>query len=1361
MNRRILSANRTLLAFLFFFFFVVVSNSLVYAGWEVVDTPFVSAFWDLRSVHFTSKDEGWAVGGDDVRKEGVLLHYKDGKWNEVLPPTVSSKSGWYLKSVHFPSATEGYAVGVDGSEESGQGGKGVILHYQNSSWSVVALPDPHDTYNMGWYFNSVSFVSENEGVAVGVNWDFDYNHTPFYAHFYKNDYYKNGVWLIPWGTYKYEGAGELNSVYLLPSGDGMAVGRTSNEGLSVRWDPGSGDFWDAYTGPNGWEYFGIHFTSKNEGWAVGIDRKNTSGVAAHCCDINGDLEYGLNFSPKVSDNFDLRSVHFTSKDEGWAVGYDKANKRGVLLHYKNGNWTNENPPNAGTWWGLDSVHFTSPNEGWAVGKDLYGNKGVLLKYSPGGPSPETITTPNAPSGPTSGVTGTSYSYTTGGSTSSLGHTIQYRFDWKGDGSDLSAWGSAAQTKTWTAPGTYNVKAKARCATDTSVESSWSSAITVIISTPGETIITPNAPSGPTSGVTGTSYSYTTGGSASSLGHPIQYEFDWGDGSFSAWGSTTQTNTWTAAGTYYVKAKARCATDTSVESSWSSAITVIISTQSVPIPTPDTPSGPQSGVIGTSYSYTTGGSGDAVEYQFDWGDGSFSAWGSTTQSHKWTATGTYYVRARARSTGSSLSVKDISLAATESNWSLALKVQIFLGIGETVSTPGMPSGPADGVTGTSYSYTAGGSTSNFDHPVEYQIDWGDGSHSSWGHSLGVNSITESHIWKHFGDYPVKVKARCAADTSVESGWSDYLLVFIFPETVSTPTSPDGNDKACLWGTYVYTTHGSESSLKHSVEYQFDWEGDGKSDLSPWGGTLTGFSQSKTWTTTGTHIVKVHARCVQDTTHVSGWSEPLSVLVVPCAANASIKKATKVCTPSNAYPRIPAQPAAGNFQAIAEQPPTDIRCSLDSTVELTSPPGGVSVYITDTLDDGLLLDVQSVSSVPATNFVNYDKNIMTLEPILLQTQRPPQSFQILVNYKANLKNPVGQGVPHENCFKIVVKDPNTGTDLGDARSCAKVVDLNPRFEVEELVSSSAGLPGDTKTFTVVARNTGDIYLENVSVDAQFPNNTTLSEIVDPPTAIVGNTIQWRNLGPISPSGSLGLTYSVKINPNTPEGTQLVNRAFGNAQAPNFYGSGTRQLNASSNQVTVVVSPINVGIDLTLTAQPTEVCYPQVIAYTAEVKNTGDFWLDKVELRVDQVTIPWAGNPVFPLKLDPLAPGESRIVTSPDNLCTYKDDAGVEQKCTYKGQIGPKTPSGFLIEYAIVSGIPTNQGAQVAPPVSKEAMTHVHVLSPVITKMTPEAGPQGSSNLELKIEGACFAPVQSIHGIPIRLPSLFCLNRAMALS
>ena len=103
----------------------------------------------------------------------------------------------------------------------------------------------------------------------------------------------------------------------------------------------------------------------------------------------------------------------------------------------------------------------------------------------GVPQSETVSAPALPDGPTSGSPGTSYTYTTAGSTSSKGHSVQYLLDW-GDGTN-SNWlsvGTVSASKTWASSGSFAVKAKARCALDTSIESNWSDPLTVAISKDG-------------------------------------------------------------------------------------------------------------------------------------------------------------------------------------------------------------------------------------------------------------------------------------------------------------------------------------------------------------------------------------------------------------------------------------------------------------------------------------------------------------------------------------------------------------------------------------------------------------------------------------------------------------------------------------------------------------------------------------------------------------------------------------------------------------------------------------------------------------------------------------------------------------
>ncbi|MFH1231555.1 MAG: hypothetical protein V1709_08690 [Planctomycetota bacterium] len=291
---------------------------------------------------------------------------------------------------------------------------------------------------------------------------------------------------------------------------------------------------------------------------------------------------------------------------------------------------------------------------------------ILLAQAP----IETVSTPNLPTGTISGTTGTSYDYSTGGASSDLGHAVEYQFDW-GDG-NYSDWSiSTTVSKSWSSANTYIVKAQARCAAHTSVSSTWSSGLSVTINLP-ETVSAPTQPTGIISGTTGTSYDYSTGGASSNLGHAVEYQFDWGDGSYSDWStSTTVSKSWSSANTYIVKAQARCATHTSVSSTWSSGLSVTINLPDT-VSAPTQPTGIISGTTGTSYDYSTGGAssdlGHTVEYQFDWGDGNYSDWStSTTVSKSWSSANTYIVKAQARC---------VTHTSVTSTWSSGLSVNIF-------------------------------------------------------------------------------------------------------------------------------------------------------------------------------------------------------------------------------------------------------------------------------------------------------------------------------------------------------------------------------------------------------------------------------------------------------------------------------------------------------------------------------------------------------------------------------------------------------------------------------------------------------------------------------------------------------------
>ncbi|MBI9038736.1 MAG: hypothetical protein JEY97_11435 [Bacteroidales bacterium] len=148
---------------------------------------------------------------------------------------------------------------------------------------------------------------------------------------------------------------------------------------------------------NDWTIESISFPSSDKGWAVGSSR---FGKRADLTLEGVILKYHKgkweNITPPVvSSNWFLSAVCFVSNDEGWAAGGDIENNKGVILHYKNGNWTQDKVPTTYAYldekgWSVDDLSFLNDSEGWAVGGTLQrkGKGGVILHYKNGIWSPE-------------------------------------------------------------------------------------------------------------------------------------------------------------------------------------------------------------------------------------------------------------------------------------------------------------------------------------------------------------------------------------------------------------------------------------------------------------------------------------------------------------------------------------------------------------------------------------------------------------------------------------------------------------------------------------------------------------------------------------------------------------------------------------------------------------------------------------------------------------------------------------------------------------------------------------------------------------------------------------------------------------
>ena len=448
------------------------------AQWVSVMPPEVSANWGLNKVRILSSG-GWAVGVDGTSKQGVILQFNNNIWTVADLPDVSSD--WELNSFSFRSSmNDVWAVGVDFSSGSR---KGIMLHYVSGLWKVITPP----YVSLDWGLYDISFSSSNEGWAVGADYS---SHKGILLH------YKSGVWTsyvppnlsLDWGLF---------GIQMISTNEGWAVGvdRTNTRGALLHYAIEAQSkstivtkiyTWQVVLPPQinaNWELSNIYFIGASqtegttaEGWAVGVNHTEKRGAMLRFSNSN----WAEIILPTVSSDWELNTVYFSSNTAGWVAGIDHANNQGILLQFYKGLWTISGVPGLSSDWDLASIHLLNANEGWAVGTDSVNKRGVLLKYSNN--TDETISTPSTPNGPTNIGPDVVSTFYTGESLSNLDHSVQYFFDW-GDGTN-SGWlpvGTVGASKSWTSSATYQVKAQARCDTDTAAVSKSSSALSVIVS----------------------------------------------------------------------------------------------------------------------------------------------------------------------------------------------------------------------------------------------------------------------------------------------------------------------------------------------------------------------------------------------------------------------------------------------------------------------------------------------------------------------------------------------------------------------------------------------------------------------------------------------------------------------------------------------------------------------------------------------------------------------------------------------------------------------------------------------------------------------------------------------------------------
>ena len=328
-------------------------------------------------------------------------------------------------------------------------------------------------------------------------------------------------------------------------------------------------------------------------------------------------------------------------------------------------------------------------------------------------------------------------------------------------------------------------------------------------TPSETpesVSPPNQPSGPSDGKVGQSLSFTSEGSNSSLGHDVEYQFDWGDGSQSSWGASTKSHTFSSTGTKYVKARARCQTHTDIVSDWSAVKTVTISYC----------------VLTVNINPTGKGSVTKNPNKTNF------TYNETVQLTANPISG-YYLNSWDGALSGSSNPQTLTMSSDKSVTANFTQNQSQ----ETVSTPNKPSGPSSGKVGQSLTFSTGGSSSNLGHTVEYQFDWGDGTQSSWG------SETQSHAFSSSGNKYVKARARCQTHTSIVSGWSGTKSVALSYCNLVISSSPSGSGSVNIIPNKTNFSYNESVQLEAVANsgFTFDYWGGISGSVNPKNITMT--------------------------------------------------------------------------------------------------------------------------------------------------------------------------------------------------------------------------------------------------------------------------------------------------------------------------------------------------------------------------------------------------------------------------------------------------------------------------------------------------------------------------------------------
>ena len=297
-------------------------------GWSLVPTPSLSGqYGALRAVSASGAGDAWAVGfamipGNDDSDGTLIEHWNGSAWSvNSIDAFVGFAAG--LNGVVDLSPTNAWAVG------RGRGG-GLLLHWKGSAWSQVTLPDSAFTPASG---NAISADSASDIWVVGNTVNATGASVPEALH------YNGTTWTVVAVPEPSRSSGTLSAVTAVSPGNVWAVGEASGAGsaigggtLTEHWNGGA---WSVVASPTPGAYpslNGVAARSANDVYAVGTNLPSINGGPEHGFILrwNGSA-WSVDSNGAFAGEL-FAAATFPGAANEWAAGVNGGNQGSVLSH---------------------------------------------------------------------------------------------------------------------------------------------------------------------------------------------------------------------------------------------------------------------------------------------------------------------------------------------------------------------------------------------------------------------------------------------------------------------------------------------------------------------------------------------------------------------------------------------------------------------------------------------------------------------------------------------------------------------------------------------------------------------------------------------------------------------------------------------------------------------------------------------------------------------------------------------------------------------------------------------------------------------------------------------------------------------